>query len=79
MTFIIKLIALYCICEITNLLSGKADLYGVSSGVEGEPEGLIERGLPVMSTNSGLLLNDPLLSGHIHHIQLHIQVWWPVG
>lgn len=49
-------------------------LYGVSSWVEWESEGFIERGLSVMSTNSGLLLDDPLLSGYINHIQLHIQV-----
>lgn len=49
-------------------------LYGVSSWVEGESEGLIERRLPVMSTHSGLLFDDPFLSGYIHHIQLDIQI-----
>ena len=50
-------------------------LYGVSGRVEGESEGLVERWLSVMPTNSGLLLDNPLLSGDVHHIQLHIQVF----
>lgn len=47
-------------------------LDGVSGGVERESEGLIERRLSVMSANSGLLLDDPLLSSDVHHIQLDV-------
>lgn len=49
-------------------------LYGVSGWVEGESEGLIERRFSVVSTNSGLLLDDPLLRGNVDHIQLDIQI-----
>lgn len=47
-------------------------LDGVSGGVEREPEGLVERWLSVMSAHSGLLLDDPLLSSDVHHIQLDV-------
>lgn len=47
-------------------------LDGVSGGVELEPEGLVERRLSVMSAHSGLLLDDPLLSSDVHHIQLDV-------
>lgn len=47
-------------------------LDGVSGGVEREPEGLVERRLSVMSAHSGLLLDDPLLSSDVHHIQLDV-------
>lgn len=50
-------------------------LYGVSCWIEGKSKGLVERRLPVMSANSGLLLDDPLLGGNIHHVQLDIQIW----
>lgn len=49
-------------------------LYGVSCWIEGKSEGLIERRLPVMSANSGLLLDDPLLGGNVHHVQLDVQI-----
>lgn len=49
-------------------------LYGVSCWIEGKSKGLIERRLSVMSANSGLLLDDPLLGGNVHHVQLDIQI-----
>lgn len=49
-------------------------LYGVPCGIEGETEGLVEGRLTVVTANSGFLLDDPLLSGHVDHVQLHVQV-----
>lgn len=54
-------------------------LYGMSSWIQRDSEGLIKRRLPVMSANSGLFLYDLLLCSHIHHIQLDIQVWYQVN
>lgn len=50
-------------------------LQGVSGGVEAEPKGLVEGGFSVVTTHSGLLLDNPLLSRHVHHIQLHIEIY----
>lgn len=50
-------------------------LQGVSGGVEAEPKGLVEGGFSVVSTNSGLLLDDSLLSRHINNVQLHIEIY----
>lgn len=59
-----------------ELCAGKcAYLDGMSCRVEGEPEDLVERRLPVMSTDSGLLLDDSFLSGHVYHVQLHVQIY----
>lgn len=50
-------------------------LQGVAGGVHAEAEGLVERGLAVVTTHSGLLLDDPFLGGDVHHVQLHVKVW----
>lgn len=47
----------------------------VANGIQVKTKCLIERWLSVMATHSGLLLYDPLLSCHIHHIKLYIQVY----
>lgn len=49
-------------------------LQGVAGGVHAEAEGLVERWLAVMTTHSGLLLDDPFLGGDVHHVQLHVKV-----
>lgn len=46
----------------------------MSRRVEREPERLVERWLSVMSANSGLLFDDALLRGDVHHIQLDVQI-----
>lgn len=49
-------------------------LQGVPGGVHAEAESLVKRGLAVVTTHSGLLLDDPFLGGNVHHVQLHIEV-----
>lgn len=46
----------------------------VSGGVHTEAEGFVEGRLAVVTTHSGLLLDDPLLGGNVHHVQLDIQI-----
>lgn len=50
-------------------------LNGVTGWVETEAESLIEGGLSVMAAHSRLFLYDPLLCGHVNHIELHIQIF----
>lgn len=54
-------------------------LQRVAGGVHTEAEGLVERRLAVVTTHSGLLLDDPLLGGDVHHIELHIKICWHRG
>lgn len=49
-------------------------LNGMTCGVHAEAESFVERWFTIMTTHSGLLLDDSFLSGHIHHIEFHIQV-----
>lgn len=43
-------------------------LNGMTCGVHAEAESFVERRFAIMTTHSGLLLDDSFLSGHIHHI-----------
>lgn len=49
-------------------------LNGMTCGVHAEAERFVERRFAIMTTHSGLLLDDSFLSSHIHHIEFHIQV-----
>ncbi len=46
----------------------------MTNGIHAEAESFVERRFAIMTTHSGFLLDDSFLSGHIHHIELHIQV-----
>lgn len=46
----------------------------MAGGVHAKAEGLVKRGLTVVTTHSGLLLDDPFLGGDVHHVQLHVEV-----
>lgn len=43
-------------------------LNGMTCGVHAEAESFVERRFAIMTTHSGLLLDDSFLSGYIHHI-----------
>lgn len=60
---------------LANMISTAGQyLQGVSGGVHAEAESLVERRLAVVTTHSGLLLDDPFLGGDVHHVQLHVKV-----
>lgn len=66
--------------KITATAEGtRGYLQRVSGGVHTEAEGLVERRLAVVATHSGLLLDDPLLGGDVHHVELHIKICWRTG
>lgn len=46
----------------------------MSCGVHAEAEGFVKRWLAVVATHSGLLLDDPLLGGDVHHVELHVKI-----
>lgn len=46
----------------------------MAGGVHAKAESLVKRRLAVMTTHSGLLLDDPFLGGDVHHVQLHVEV-----
>lgn len=49
-------------------------LNGMSSGVHAETESFVEGRLAVVTAHPSFLLNDPLLSGYIYHVEFHVHV-----
>lgn len=46
----------------------------MSGRVHTEAEGFVERRLPVVTAHSGLLLDNSLLGGDVHHVKLHVKI-----
>lgn len=59
---------------LCTLCTSISYLNWMTCGVHAEAESFVERRFAIMTTHSGLLLDDSFLSGHIHHIEFHIQV-----